>query len=80
MKKTLTPPINFLAYLTRGRCPYCKLSETEFYDEGRDPEESEKFRKEGKVKPLWICLLRPDIAQGHRCCTNNEWMQCPLHR
>ncbi len=81
MKKNLFPPINFLRVRIKGRCPYCKESETEFYDEGRTPEESKKFREEGKVKHLWVCLLRPDVAKGHRPCTYNEWREeCPFYK
>ena len=80
MKKNFTPPMNVLRYLTKGRCPYCKISETEFLDDGRNPEESGKFREEGNVKPLWICLLRPDIAKGNKPCTDKEWRGCPLHK
>jgi len=74
------PPINFLRFFIKGRCPYCKKSETEFYDEGKNPEESKKLRESNKIKPLWVCILRPDIAKGHIACTQENWQICPLRR
>jgi len=66
-----TPPVNFLRFLTEGNCGYCKLSETETYVANERTQER---------KPLWICLLRPDIAKGHIACTIEDWQNCPLRK
>ena len=79
MKNTKgTPPINFLLLLLNGKCPHCKESKIEFYDEGRTPKESAELRRLNKVKPLWECSLRPNI-RGHISCTLSNWNGCPLH-
>lgn len=78
MKDNLVPPINSLRVLLDDNCPHCMLSETEFYDNGRNTEESAKLRREGKVKPLWECKLFEGTL-GHRSCSLNEWRDCPLH-
>jgi len=67
-----TPPINFLRYLTRGRCPWCEQSKTSTYEDG-------KVRRHH-----WECLLHPghngERYSGHRYCTDREWMVCPLRK
>jgi len=77
-KDLLIPPINFLRFEYDGRCPYCEISDTVFFDEGRNPEESNKLRKEGKVKPLYYCELKPSV-KGLTCCSDSDWAKCPLH-
>ena len=70
-KDPRVPPINFLRFLIRNRCAYCKEFESESYCDN----ESTKSRKS-----LWICLLRPDIAKGHIACIEKDWQACPLRR
>ena len=70
-KRAGTPPINFLKAYLGNICAYCKESETETYCAN----EATQARK-----PLWVCILRPDIAKGHIACTQQNWHDCPLRR
>jgi len=70
-------------------CPHCEESKTNFYDRGRNEEESDKLRAEGKVHPLYECRLAPIlpykfneggfICAGHIPCSIEDWRECPLH-
>ena len=79
MRTNSVAPINILRLLDKDKCPYCEQSNDSFYDEGKDKEESDKLRKEGKVKPLWFCSLEPSM-KGQVPCTNSDWKRCPLYR